>query len=118
MKSEKHSESRWNWLWILLIEWLILALLASLVALSYWLGGTFHGILFWCLMPAAGFAAAYFSTVKGLLNYAAWLAPPVMMAGMHYVFWGFMPSVAPVFFCGFISLVGAATGEVVKRQRK
>ena len=30
--------------------------------------------------------------------------------------WGYPPAIAPVFLCGFLSLVGAAAGEVLNRQ--
>ena len=30
----------------------------------------------------------------------------------------YSPSPGPVFFCGFVSLVGAAAGEVYKRQKQ
>lgn len=107
-----------RWIWILLIQLISMLLLGAVTSLSIWLGGFIHGICLWMLAPIAGFISACMATRRGLLNYVAWLAPPAMQFAANLLLWGYAPSVGPVFLCAFISLVGAATGEVLKRQHK
>ena len=90
--------------------------LGLLAALSALLGGVAHGLFLWALMPLGGMAAGCLATLRGLNNYLAWLAPPLMEIASSLLIWGYSPAVGPVFLCGFLSLVGAAAGEVCKRQ--
>lgn len=106
-----------KWLWILMIQLVSCFAVAVLGAQSAWLGGAVHGICSWALLPVFGFISACMATRRGLLNYAAWIAPPLMQLPAHIISWGYLPSPGPVFLCAFISLVGAATGEVLKRQK-
>ena len=116
--AKRCNEQRRGLPWPLI--WLIQAgaafLLAVLTALSTWLGGLVHGAFLWAVMPLGGMAAGCIATRKGLNNYLAWLAPPLMEILGNLLVWGYAPSAGPVFLCGFLSLVGAATGEVLKRQ--
>lgn len=107
-----------KWLWILLIQIVSMFTFSMLVSLSIWLGALLHGICLWLIMPAAGFISSHYATRKGLLNYIAWLIPPTAQVFANLLLWGYSPSIAPVFFCGFVSLVGAAAGEVIKRRHK
>lgn len=109
---------RLKWLWIWLIQFASMLLVSILAALSLYLGKLAHGLCLWGLMPLAGFASACAATRKGLLNYAAWIAPPAMEFVGNLLVWSYAPEVAPVFLLSFISLVGAATGEVLKRQAR
>ena len=110
--------SKVRWLWILLIQIISMLALGALVSLSIIPGKIFHGICLWGVMPVCGFISACLATKKGLLNYAAWIAPPVMEVLSNLLVWGYSPAVGPVFLCAFISLVGAATGEVLKTQHQ
>lgn len=112
------NQKRLPWPWILLIQAVTALAVSVPVALSLLLGGVLHGICQWGLMPLAGFISACVATRKGLLNYAAWILPPAMELFGHMLVWGYAPEPGPVFFCAFISLVGAATGEVLKRQAR
>lgn len=118
--SVKHKSNRFKLKWplIWLLQFAAMLLASAPTALSLWLGGTVHGLMSWLFMPAAGFISALIATRAGLLNYAAWIAPPAMMFLDHWIFWAYSPKVGPVFFCAFISLVGAAAGEVLKQQTK
>lgn len=107
-----------RWLWILLIQIISMLALGALISLSIIPGKIFHGICLWGVMPVCGFISACLATKKGLLNYAAWIAPPVMEVFSNLLVWGYSPTMGPVFTCAFISLVGAATGEVLKVQHK
>ena len=106
---------RWPLVW--LIQAAAALALGALTALSLWLGGAAHGAFLWGVMPVGGMAAGYIAVRRGLNNYLAWLAPPLMEALGNLLIWGYPPRVGPVFFCGFLSLVGAAAGEVRNRQR-
>ena len=110
--SKRRSKVRRGPSWPLV--WLLQAIAAlamgALTALSLWLGGAVHGAFLWLIMPA------YVAVRRGLNNYLAWLAPPLMELLGNLLVWGYPPSVGPVFLCGFIALVGAASGEVRNRQ--
>jgi hypothetical protein len=83
-----------------------------------WVDPALYEVGVWALVPAFGAVSAYFTTVKGLSNYASWLMPPLMAAFGHYLAFFYPPeSAGPTFLCAVLSVVGAATGEVVKRRR-
>ena len=103
---------RFRWLFVWLIQIAAMAVLGALAALSLWASRALYGICIWGLMPLAGCVSAYIATKKGLLNYAAWIAPPVCLALAHLGVWTYLPGAGPVLLCAFISLVGAAAGEV------
>ena len=105
-----------SWPLVWLIQAAAMLALGALAALSTLLGGVAHGAFLWALMPLGGMAAGCLATLRGLNNYLAWLAPPLMEIAASLLIWGYSPSAAPVFLCGFLSLVGAAAGEVCKRQ--
>ena len=116
VKNGKRAKIRMKWLWIWLIQIAGMLALGLITALSYYLGSVIHAILFWGAMSIAGFVSACIATRKGLLNYAAWIAPPAMSLLGHILIWGYFPGAGAILLCAFISLVGAATGEVLKRQ--
>lgn len=117
-KSCRRAKSRLRWLWVWLIQIAAMLLISLLTALSLWLGGGLHAAFRWALMPIAGCISACIATRAGLWNYAAWIAPPVMQFLGHVLVWAYAPDPGAVFFCGFVSLVGAAAGEVLNRQHK
>ena len=104
------------WLWIWMIQFAAMLALSLIAALSILVGRPVHILCLWVLLPLSGGVSACVATRRGLLNYAAWIAPPAMEFAANYILWGYAPEVGPVFFCAFVSLVGAATGEVLKRQ--
>ncbi|MBQ8507754.1 MAG: hypothetical protein IJ466_10040 [Clostridia bacterium] len=108
---------RHKWLWIWLIQFASMLAFSMLVSLSLWLGGFVHGACMWVLAPAAGLISACLATQKGLLNYAAWIAPPLMLLAGYWIIWGYPATPGPVLLDAFVSLVGAAAGEVLKRRR-
>lgn len=120
MSKKKCIRSRFirQWPWVLLLQTAATLIAYILLGLSLWLGGLIYKLCLWVLMPIAGFISACIATRAGLLNYAAWLVPPLAQVGASYLLWGYPPSIAPVFLCAFIALVGAATGEVMKHQNK
>lgn len=115
-KLRLRSGKRIKWPWVLLLQMIATLAVFSLLSLSLWLGGFVHGLCLWFITPVAGFFSACIATRAGLLNYAAWLIPPLAQVAAGLMLWGYSPNAGPVFLCAFISLVGAATGEVLKRQ--
>ena len=115
MAKQKHR-IKWPLVW--LIQAAAALALGALTALSAWLGGFVHGAFLWALMPLGGLAAGCIATRAGLNNYLAWLAPPAMEVLGSLLVWGYSPRMGPVFLCGFLSLVGAAAGEVSRQQRR
>ena len=70
-----------------------------------------YGVLSWAGLPLLGAASAYRATRRGLLNYAAWIAPPVCAGASHWLLYGYPPEAAPVLLCALVSLVGAAAAR-------
>lgn len=118
MKKKEKTAFRGKWLVIWLIQAASMLTLSVGIALSYYLSATLHNLLLWIGLSAAGFTSACLATKKGLLNYAAWIMPPTAGFMGHYWVWSYMPGAGPVLLCAFVSLVGAATGEVIKQQNK
>lgn len=115
-KERKTRGSRWPWIW--LAQHASMLMLSMVISLSLWLGGFVYGACIWVLSPLAGALSAGLATKKGLLNYAAWLAPPLMLLAGYYLVWGYLLTPGPVLLNAFASLVGAAAGEVSKRWSK
>lgn len=109
---------KWKWPVVWLIQILAMMILGVLTALMTMLGAVVYGIAAWGLMPLAGMFSACRATRRGLLNYAAWIAPPVCMAAANLLCWGYLPSAGPVLLCALISLVGAAAGEVLNQSEQ
>ena len=109
---------RMPWPLVWLLQAAAALLLGGLTALSALLGGAVHGAFLWGIMPLGGAAAGYIAVRRGLNNYLAFLAPPAMEALSHWLIWRYLPSAGPVCVCGFLSLVGAAAGEVRNLQQR
>ena len=116
MKNRKRRGPRVKWPVIWLVQMISMLALSVLIALSYYLSAVLHGVLIWGLLSIAGFVSACLATQRGLLNYAAWIMPPTMGFVGHYLVWDYLPGAGPILLCALISLVGAATGEVIRRQ--
>ena len=103
---------RFGWLIVWLVQFAAVLALGCILALSLWVNHVLYSVCMWGLMPLIGLVSAYLATVKGLLNYAAWIAPPAAMALSHTIIWFYPPAAGPVLLCAFVSLIGAAAGEV------
>ena len=117
MKRTSGERRGLGWPLVWLIQAAAMLALGALTALSLWLGGLVHGLFLWGVMPLGGMAAGYIAVRRGLNNYLGWLAPPLMEVLGNALVWGYPPSAGPVFLCGFLALVGAAAGEVRKREK-
>lgn len=108
---------KWKWPIVWLVQILAMSLAALLTAFTQLTGAVIYGIMAWIAMPTAGAASAYRATRRGLNNYAAWIAPPICMAAVHWLLWTYPPGFGPVLLCAFVSLVGAAAGEVMNQRK-
>ena len=106
-----------RWLLVFLIQLVAALLIALPISLSLWLGSAIHALCMWGLSPIHGFISGLVATRQGLLNHAAWIAPPAMLYLGYVLIWGYVPPVGPVCLCAFTALVGAATGEVLKQRQ-
>lgn len=114
--TSSHRRPRWLWAWMIqIIEMLAVGLAAS--ALNG-LSPVACDIALWVVVPIAGAITACRAVRRGLLNYAAWLAPPVCMYATHYALWRYAPPAGAALVCAFVSLVGAAAGEVLNQREK
>ncbi len=107
---------RWLWAWLIQIGQMLAICLVQ--ALSRGIGEALYAALLWAAVPLAGLLTACGAVRRGLLNYAAWLAPPACLFGVHYAVWGFSPPAGAGMLTAFLSLVGAAAGEVVVRRNR
>lgn len=115
-KSGGQDMKKWKWPVVWLVQIVLMLAAGALIALAHSLVGWIYGLLAWGGMSLIGLTSAYRATRRGLLNYAAWIAPPVCMAGSHWLLWGYPPHIGPIFLCAFTSLVGAAAGEVMNQR--
>lgn len=110
--------NKWKWLsaWLVQIAEMLAA--GVIAACTDMLHPVLFGFVSWAVMPVLGMLTACRATRRGLLNYAAWIAPPACMWLGHYVIWGYSPAPGPAILCAFLSLTGAAAGEVLNQQKK
>ena len=109
---------KWKWPVVMLAQFVLALAAGTLIAAANLLPPWVYGILSWAGMSAVGMTLAYRATRRGLLNYAAWIAPPVCMGLTYFLIWSYLPQPGPVLLCAFLSLVGAAAGEVLSQQKK
>lgn len=109
---------KWNWAIAWIVQIAVMLAAGAVTALTDMLHPAVFAILSWAGMPLLGMLSACRATRRGLLNYAAWIAPPACMWLTHFVIWQYSPAPGPVLVCAFVSLVGAAAGEVLNQQKK
>lgn len=102
----------------LLLQLLVLLLLSAAVPLvSVLLGlGPLLTAGYWAVVPLAGFLSALKVTRAGISCYLAWILPPVCMSAAPWLLIGYPPPAGAMLLCAFLSIVGAATGDVLNRQ--
>lgn len=109
---------KWKWPLAWLMQLFGMLAVGCLTALSDILHPAVYVAMAWVVMPVLGLLSACQATRRGLLNYAAWIAPPACMWVTHYLIWSYSPSPGPMMLCAFLALVGAAAGEVLNQQKK
>ena len=111
-------KKKWSWWRAWLVQISEMLLLGILAALAEVLGSIIYGIVVWGALPILGAVSAFQATQRRLNNYLAWIAPPVCTVAMHILIWTYFPEPGPALLCALISLIGAAAGEVVMREKK
>ena len=98
----------------LLIMQLISVFIVSLFSYFIRPAGFIFRIFIYALLPIFSFFTAMKITIKGINPYLSWILPPVAqtLAGFLITL-GIGPDPLPVFITAFLSLVGAATGDVI-----
>lgn len=110
----------WRILWpVQMLIMLLVALLATFLPLLFpTAAGMLRFLFLWLLPSAAGAWTTCLLSRAGLISYAAWIVPPVIHSLVPLIFLGYLPSPFSMLLCAFVSLVGAATGEVMLRQER
>jgi len=108
----------WRFLWPLqAVIMLIVALLSTFLPLLFpTAAGVLRFLFLWILPAAAGAWTACLLSRSGLISYAAWILPPVIHSLVPLILLGYLPSPFSMLLCAFVSLVGAATGDVMLRR--
>ncbi|MBQ3425205.1 MAG: hypothetical protein IJH38_08410 [Clostridia bacterium] len=101
-----------RWLAVWMIQIGSMMAIGMLTALMQMPGGLPGGILLWAAMPLTGALSAYHAVRNGLNNYLAWIAPAPCLFAAYAILWGYSPPAGAGILTAFVSLVGAATGEV------
>ena len=118
MSNIKKKPARTGWIVAWAIQILEMLALGALASLSLWVHPTLYALALWLIVPLMGALTACRAVRRGLLNYAAWIAPPVCLFAAHTLIWGYVPPAGAMLLCAFVALVGAAAGEVLARQRR
>ena len=116
MKNKKARPRKGAWILIWAIQFVSMLAAALIVSASYGVHPLLYDVLMWVGMPLIGAVSACACVRRGLLNYAAWIAPPACLYTAHSLLWGYLPPVGPGLLCAFIALVGAATGQVMNER--
>lgn len=107
-----------KYLLMLVLQFVGMAVSAYILFNTLWLSRTVYNICIWGVWPVLGIFSAYMVTVRGVNNFLAWIAPPLAGLAAHYAAFFYMPeSAGPFFICAFLSVVGAAAGDVVKKYK-
>ena len=110
----------WRLLWLVqLILMLLIALADSYLPLLFPFAAIPLRVIFMWLLPlTTGAWTACALARAGLTAYAAWILPPVIHSVVPWLLIGYPPSAASMLVCAFVSLVGAATGDVLYRRER
>ncbi len=108
----------WRFWWALQgVGMLIIALCATFLPLFFpALELPLRIIFLWILPLAFGAWSAYQAVCRGLISYAAWLLPPMIHSVVPWIGIGYPPAPLSMLLCAFISLIGAAAGDVMHKQ--
>ncbi len=110
--------SEWRLLWpVQLLIMILISLCATFLPLLFLpAAALLRAVFLWLLPPVFGAWSACRLTRNGLISYAAWIAPPVIHTIVPWLTLGYPPSGLSMALCAFVSLVGAAAGDVLYRR--
>ena len=108
---------RRHWALAWLIEFIASLMVALVTALLQ--GLSIPGALaLWGLQPLLGAVAAYRAVRRGLLNYLAWLSPPIALYLAFILIWSYAPPAGAGLLSALVALIGSAAGEVYNQQHR
>jgi hypothetical protein len=105
-----------RWLWALALQIAQMAAVGLLTALAEGAGALPRALMLWVAAPVAGLVTACRAVQRGLNNYLAWIAPVPCLYGINLLVWGYAPPPGPALLTAFLSLVGAAAGQVIVQR--
>ncbi|MBR3504697.1 MAG: hypothetical protein IKO07_10730 [Clostridia bacterium] len=73
-------------------------------------------ILQWITLPLLGGATAGLVARSGLSHYLAWLPPPLIVSAVPWLIVGYPLQPGVMLLCCLVSMIGASTGEVLRRR--
>jgi len=73
-------------------------------------------LLQWCLLPLLGAVTSGVFARSGVTCYLAWLMPPVVLTALPWLLVGYPFAPGVMLLCCLTSMVGAATGEVLRKR--
>ena len=109
----------WKLLWpAQALLMLIIALLSTFLPLLFPAAALPLRIVFlWILPAAAGAWTACLLAKSGLNSYAAWIVPPIIHSIVPLLILSYLPSPFSMLLCAFVSLIGAAAGDVLSKRK-
>ena len=93
-----------------------MAAVGLLAALAEGAGALPRALMLWVAVPLAGLFTALQAVRRGLNNYLAWIAPAACLYAANRLVWGYSPPAGPALLTAFVSLVGAAAGQVLLQR--
>ncbi len=108
----------WRFWWALqAIVMLFIALCSTFLPLLFpTFEAPLRAIFLWVMPSVFGAWSAYQAVCRGLISYAAWLLPPVIHSIVPWIVIGYPPAPLSMLLCAFISLIGAAAGDVMYKR--
>ena len=73
-------------------------------------------ILQWIALPLLGALTSGVLARSGVTHYLAWLMPPVITSALPWLSVGYPLAPGVMLICCLTSMIGASTGEVMKRR--
>ena len=105
-----------RWLWALALQVAEMAAVCLLTALAEGAGALPRALMLWVATPMAGLVTSCQAVRRGLNNYLAWIPPAPCLYGANLLVWGYAPPPGPALLTAFLSLVGAAAGQVMLQR--
>ena len=76
----------------------------------------FKALLQWITLPLLGGFRSGVAARSGISHYLAWLMPPIIVAAVPWLIVGYPLQPGVMLICCLTSMIGASTGEVLRRR--
>ena len=101
----------------LLLQALVMLFFSALAAFAPLLWPPFKIMLHWILLPVLGALTSGLLAFSGVSCYAAWILPPVIVSALPWLLLGYPIDPGAMLLCALLSMIGASTGEVLRKRR-